>query len=189
MHENSRYAGSFSWLLVFFVAILVGCSKKPVVKGPIPPGDYVVLEGDDLSNVALRAYGDMSLWYCLLNANTEYKTRPQFRLEPGETLHIPEKAKLDRKLPKSEFPDKLPADYIIMPGDSLPFIADRCYGDTEQWMRIYEANRHRLSAKVKENPKLLTAGEVLRIPAKESGEHGARTGAKETAKGKGGDGK
>ena len=44
--------------LLFGVACLAiyGCgSKAPVAKGPIPPGKYVVLEGDDLSHIALRA--------------------------------------------------------------------------------------------------------------------------------------
>jgi nucleoid-associated protein YgaU len=170
MCENAKYVASFSWLLVFFVAILAGCAKKPAVKGPIEPGEYTVVdEKDNLSNISLRAYGDMQYWYALLNANPELTKRPRFDLVAGETIHVPAKQDINMKLPKSVFPKKLPADYIVMPGDSLPFIAQGCYGDRDQWMRIYDANRSTLSSKVKENPRLLIAGEVLRIPAKESG--------------------
>jgi len=96
-----------------------GCGKRPPpVKGPIQPGEYKVLAGDDLSGIALRAYGDTSCWQSLLNANPQVGSRPRFRLETGETLAIPEYGKLDRRLPKSVFPKALPADYIVMPGDS-----------------------------------------------------------------------
>jgi len=48
-------------LAVFMLPLTAGCGKRPPpVKGPIQPGDYKVLAGDDLSNIALRAYGDMS---------------------------------------------------------------------------------------------------------------------------------
>ena len=165
------------WLtFVVLVAVslaLNACSKKSSVKGPIPPGDYIVLEEDDLSNVAVRAYGSMDLWYCLLNANPQLAKRPRFSLEVGETLHIPEQSKLDRKLPKSIFPTTLPADYIVMPGDSLHFIAKGCYGDRELWPIIYEANRSTLSERVKEDTRRLIAGQVLHIPAKPS--QGAQT--------------
>lgn len=159
-----------SFLAAVVFALLCGCSKKPVEKGPIPPGEYTVVDAaDNLSNISLRAYGDMKYWYSLLNANPELAKRPGFDLVPGETINVPAKADIDMKLPKSVFPKELPADYIVMPGDSLPFIAQGCYGDRELWMQIYEANRSTLSSKVKENPKMLIAGQVLHIPAKEEG--------------------
>ncbi|HEX5472743.1 MAG TPA: LysM peptidoglycan-binding domain-containing protein [Lacipirellulaceae bacterium] len=160
-------------MIVAMCVIVFGCARKSIRKGSIPPGDYVVLEGDDLSNIALRAYGDMNLWQSLLNANRQIAKRPRFRLELGETLHIPEKEKLDRSLPKSIFPKQLPADYIVMPGDSLPFIAKGCYGDRDRWLKIYAANRNVLSEQVKKNPRLLIAGQVLHIPAND-GKSGAR---------------
>lgn len=148
------------------IVLIVGCEEKaPVVKGPIPPGEYVILPGDDLSHVALRAYDDMKLWFTLLNANPQLTTRARFELVPGETIQIPLKANLNHSLPKSVFPKQLPADYIVMPGDSLPFIAQGCYGDKQMWLRIFEANRSSLSSVVLEKPSQLTAGQVLRIPA------------------------
>ncbi|HVT27821.1 MAG TPA: hypothetical protein VHE81_07375, partial [Lacipirellulaceae bacterium] len=37
------------------------------------------------------------------------------------------------------------------------------------WMRIYEANRSTLSSRVKEDPRMLVAGQVLHIPPKAAG--------------------
>jgi nucleoid-associated protein YgaU len=158
-----------AWIVLSLLALplAAGCgTQPPPVKGPIQPGDYKVLAGDDLSGIAVRAYGDMSCWQWLLNANPEVGSRPGFDLETGETLVIPEYGKLDRRLPKSVFPTSLPADYIVMPGDSLHFIAKGCYGDRELWPLIYEANRDTLSERVKRDTRKLVAGQVLHIPAR-----------------------
>jgi nucleoid-associated protein YgaU len=151
-----------------FLAAHFGCSSDlgEFPADEIRPGDYVVADGDDLSNIAVRAYGDMSLWYTLLNANKHLTTRPGFALQPGETIFVPSSKEVDMSLPKSVFPKKLPADYIVMPGDSLHFIAQGCYGDRELWQMIYEANRATLSEKVKEDTRQLIAGQTLYIPAK-----------------------
>jgi nucleoid-associated protein YgaU len=155
-------------LILVWMSAVGGCGEGPVVKGPIEPGTYVVQdEEDDLSRISLRAYGDMKYWYSLLNANPEIAKRPRFQLVVGETIVVPPRDKIDMRLPKSIFPKKLPADYIIMPGDSLHFIAQNVYGDRELWPIIYEANRDRLSERVKEDTRRLIAGEVLHLPSKE----------------------
>ena len=169
-YNRSMRKRSISGLFVLLVAIsigLIGCgASQPAVKGLISPGPYTVVDKEDnLSNLALRAYGDMELWYGLLNANPALGKRPGFDLKVGETLVIPERDKLDMSLPKSVFPETLPADYIVMPGDSLHFIAKNCYGDREEWERIYEANRNVLSERVKLDTRQLIAGQVLHIPA------------------------
>jgi hypothetical protein len=104
-----------------------------------------------------------------LNANPQVGKRPRFFLEVGETILIPPRDKLDKSLPKSVFPKALPADYIVMPGDSLHFIAQNVYGDRELWPLIYEANRSVLSERVKQDTRQLIAGQVLRIPSREQG--------------------
>ena len=153
------------WLLVVVAVACEGCSaEQPVKNGPIPSGEYVVVEGDDLTHVALRAYGDGELWFTLLNANVYLSKRPRYDLHPGDVLVIPEKEKLNRSLPKSVFPEKLPADYIIMPGDSLHFIAGKVYGDRELWPLIYEANRNVLSERVKQDTRRLIAGQLIHLP-------------------------
>ena len=136
------------WLaLVPFAVVfstLAACSKKPAAPQPIPPGEHVVSEGNSLSRIALRAYGDMDLWRYLLNSNPQLKKRPKFSLEMGEKIIVPEKSKLDMRLPTPEYPKQLPADYVMLPGDSLRSIAKGCYGDEESWTIVYEANRARV---------------------------------------------
>jgi nucleoid-associated protein YgaU len=173
-----QYAGLAITVVAACVA-LCGCTgTQPAEKGPISPGPYVVQdEEDDLSHIALRAYGDMELWYGLLNANPVLSKRPVFDLVVGETIEVPARNKLDLSLPKSIFPKQLPADYIVMPGDSLHFIAKGCYGDRELWPVIYEANRHVLSERVKEDTRRLIAGQVLHIPEKPS--KGQKVGSRE----------
>ena len=49
--------------------------------------------------------------------------------------------------------------YVVVKGDSLSAIAQREYGDTKEWRRIYEANRD-----VIKNPDLIYPGQTLRLP-------------------------
>lgn len=148
------------------IAACAGCKEQVKdLRGPIAPGKYVVtFKTDDLSSIAIRAYGDIDLWYGLLNANRMLCTRPGFDLIIGETLTIPRKEDLDMSLPKSVFPKILPAEYIVLPGDNLYFIAKGCYGDKAMWEVIYDANRDTLSERVKEKKDELIAGQVLKIP-------------------------
>jgi nucleoid-associated protein YgaU len=165
---NARYM-RLIWTTVGIGSLATyGCSRgKERAENQVPPGEYVVVEGDNLSQIAVRAYGDMELWYSLLNANPDITKRPGFDLIPGETIMVPASTELDTSLPKSVFPKELPADYIVMPGDSLHFIAQGCYGDRESWPIIYEANRHVLSERVKQDTRQIIAGQLLFIPAKD----------------------
>jgi nucleoid-associated protein YgaU len=45
-------------------------------------------------------------------------------------------------------------------GGTLSAIAERYYGDANQWSRIFEANRDQF-----DNPDLIQPGQVLRLPA------------------------
>lgn len=49
--------------------------------------------------------------------------------------------------------------HVVVKGDSLSKIAQREYGDAQQWRRIYEANRD-----VVQNPDLIYPGQKLRLP-------------------------
>ena len=50
--------------------------------------------------------------------------------------------------------------YTVVSGDSLSKIAQREYGDAQQWRKIYDANRDQIS-----NPDLIHPGQVLKIPS------------------------
>jgi nucleoid-associated protein YgaU len=52
-------------------------------------------------------------------------------------------------------------EYTVEQGDSLWSIAERAYGNGEQWSLIYRANERIIGS----NPNLITPGQVLYIPA------------------------
>lgn len=49
--------------------------------------------------------------------------------------------------------------HVVVKGDSLSKIAQREYGDPQQWRRIYEANRD-----IVKDPDLIYPGQTLRLP-------------------------
>ncbi|HJS43631.1 MAG TPA: LysM peptidoglycan-binding domain-containing protein [Gemmatimonadales bacterium] len=49
--------------------------------------------------------------------------------------------------------------YVVVKGDSLSAIAQRVYGDTKEWRRIYDANRD-----IIRDPDLIYPGQTLRLP-------------------------
>ena len=53
--------------------------------------------------------------------------------------------------------------YTIESGDTLATIAQKFYGDSSQWRKIYDANR----AAIGDNPDAVKVGTQLRIPPKE----------------------
>jgi len=59
-------------------------------------------------------------------------------------------------------PEATPTEqtYTVESGDTLSGIAERFYGDANQWSRIFEANGDQL-----DNPDVIQPGQVLRIPA------------------------
>jgi nucleoid-associated protein YgaU len=54
--------------------------------------------------------------------------------------------------------------YTVEAGDTLSRIAQRFYGNANDYMRIYEANRHTL-----DNPDVIRPGQELVIPLKPQG--------------------
>jgi nucleoid-associated protein YgaU len=49
--------------------------------------------------------------------------------------------------------------YTVVSGDSLSKIAQRVYGDAQQWRKIYDANRDIIN-----DPDLIHPGQTLRLP-------------------------
>ena len=58
--------------------------------------------------------------------------------------------------PSLKVPDQ---SYTVVPGDSLSKIAKRFYGDANQYMKIFEANKAQLK-----DPNKIQVGQKLRIP-------------------------
>ena len=64
--------------------------------------------------------------------------------------------------PKSataEPPPQPAQTYVVQKGDTLEKIASKFYGDSNQWRRIYKANREKLSS-----PNRIYVGQKLAIP-------------------------
>ncbi len=56
-------------------------------------------------------------------------------------------------------PPAAPKTYTVQPGDTLSKISRNFYGEAGKYMKIFEANRDKLS-----NPDLIKVGQVLTIP-------------------------
>jgi nucleoid-associated protein YgaU len=61
--------------------------------------------------------------------------------------------------PKPAAPPPVPRTYTVQAGDTLSKISRQFYGDAGKYMKIFEANRDKLS-----NPDLIKVGQVLTIP-------------------------
>jgi nucleoid-associated protein YgaU len=53
-----------------------------------------------------------------------------------------------------------PQTYTVKPGDTLSKISKQFYGDSNKYMKIFEANRDKLS-----DPDKIQAGQQIKIPA------------------------
>ncbi|NWG13529.1 MAG: LysM peptidoglycan-binding domain-containing protein [Acidobacteria bacterium] len=67
---------------------------------------------------------------------------------------------IDQNLaPKAAPAPPPPKTYTVLAGDTLSKISKHFYGDATKYMKIFEANRDKLS-----NPDLIKVGQVLTIP-------------------------
>jgi nucleoid-associated protein YgaU len=67
---------------------------------------------------------------------------------------------VDSSLPQPEPASVSKHTYTVKPGDSLSKIAKQFYGDSNDYMRIFEANKDRLS-----DPNKIQIGQELFIPS------------------------
>src|SRR5215207_10448597 len=102
---------------------------------------YTVVAGDTLRKIAERFYGDENQWPRIFHANQGQITNPD-QIQVGWVLRIPGFIL-----------------YTVVAGDTLRKIAERFYGDENQWPRIFNANRDQIT-----NPDQIQVGWVLTIP-------------------------
>ncbi len=148
--------------------------KKPVA---VWPRRHTIVAGDTLSGISSRYYGTSNSVGRILKANARVKNPRNLKI--GQVLVIPAprqpaKAKATKAHPaaKPVKPAAQPAPrpvkpdgpavrtYRVRPGDSFYTIAKKMYRRPGRWKDIYTANR----ALVKNDPKRLRPGMVLRIP-------------------------
>lgn len=105
--------------------------------------EYVVQPGDTLSSIAQKIYGDSSKWQQIYRDNRRTIGNNPDLIYPGMSLEI-----------------RVPSRYTVQSGDTLWGIAQKLYGNGNQWQKIYNANKSRIG----NNPDALQPGQVLRIP-------------------------
>ena len=113
-----------------------------------PGSNYTVQGGDTLSSIAQQAYGDSNQWQIIYDANKQVIGSNPNVIYPGQVLYIPA---------TSPTPG---SNYTVQSGDTLSSIAQRAYGNSNQWQVIYDANKQVIGS----NPNLIYPGQVLYIP-------------------------
>jgi Dyp-type peroxidase family len=124
----------------------------PPIQQPIPSRTYVVGQGDDLSKIAQRAYGNESFFNVIYNANKNVIGSNPDAIVAGQILYIPILEGNTTPVPGQT--------YLVQQGDYLFLIAERAYGDDNLFNLIYQANRDVIGS----DPTVLVPGQVLRIP-------------------------
>lgn len=122
------------------------------IQQPIPSRTYVVRQGDDLSNIAQRAYGNESFFNVIYDANKNVIGSNPNAIVAGQILYIPILEGNTTPVPGQT--------YLVQQGDYLFLIAERAYGDGNLFNLIYEANRDVIGS----DPTVLVPGQVLFIP-------------------------
>lgn len=101
---------------------------------------YTVVEGDTLSKIALKFYGDADRYPLIAHFNG---IKDPNLIRVGQILVIPDATGYH--------------SYVVVRGDTLSGIAKRFYGKAELYPIIAEANDI-------PNPDVIQAGQVLAIP-------------------------
>lgn len=129
---------------------------------PQPPsGTYVVRDGDDLTGIATRIYGNPAAASAIWSVNRDRLTDPAV-LPIGMELRIPPSWSVPTVRGQGGAviePSRRPSSVRVGPGETLETLAQRFYGDRSMASRLWEANRDRLRS-----PALLVAGMELRLP-------------------------
>lgn len=132
---------------------------------PAAARSHVVVNGDTLSGISLRYYGNEYSWNIIASANPGVDPD---RLRIGHRLTIPERA---RKTSSSSAATVAKAPVIqpghkqhrVQDGESLSTISSQHYGRETWWIHIFEANKVAL----KNDPDRLKIGMVLSIPGRQ----------------------
>ncbi|SDT43632.1 LysM domain-containing protein [Paenibacillaceae bacterium GAS479] len=140
-------------------------SAKPTASGS--GGTYIVKEGDTLSSISVAQYGSKGYVSLIAEKNgivfvNDLKPGDKLSLPPGSSKPPSEGKKSFSKSDTKEIDYskvKLPATYLVLPGDTFYRISVRFYGTGKHAGRIAEKNGLDADAGLK-------AGESITIPAK-----------------------
>ena len=138
---------------------------------PASPGlrTYQIQPGDTFEAIAEKLYGTARACSILVEANKDRAPDPN-RLRIGQTIVVPEYSAEPavHEVPAAEQDSASfgagERVYTVKDGDNLSSISEEFYGSSNQFSRIFEANKSRMSS-----PDRLRVGMKLVIPPAESG--------------------
>jgi len=144
----------------------------PASTGSALPATYRVRDGDDLAGIAARMYGHPAAAAAIWAANRDLISDPgllpigaELRLPPPWEIDIASRSSGGAAIEPRRGPAATPVAAAVggrirvAPGDTLPAMAQRLYGDPAMARRIWELNRDQLRS-----PELVVPGMELRLP-------------------------
>jgi LysM repeat protein len=144
-------AGLLAGAAVLAVGGIAAAARRKTAPGTEPPYFvYTAQEGDTLSALALKLFGDAAKWPALYDGlekptggkgMLEWEGKGTPPLLVGARIHVPCQWTTVEK------------------GESLATVAKRTLGDAGRWRRIYEANRKALP-----DPDKIGVGQRLAVP-------------------------
>lgn len=147
--------------------------SRPIPPPPAPASSeriHRVAEGESLTRIAERFYGDRDLWKALAAYNTDRLPNPNL-MKTGLVLRIPPKellvgasagsgaATVRDPLLRDPAPIRAARSHVVREGETLSEIAAATLGSSRRWPELVAANRDRIS-----DPDRVIPGTELRIP-------------------------
>lgn len=134
--------------------------------GPAGPArrTHQVKEGERLSDIAKKYYGNATKWRLIAEANKDRIPNPNV-VRAGVRLYIPPEAGEAEAAPaptRATTPAPTRSqykDYKLKRGEYLSTVAERVYGNANDWRKLYAINKDRIA-----DPNNVRAGTVIRIP-------------------------
>lgn len=130
---------------------------------------YTIVSGDTLSKIALKHYGNASLWTKIYEDNRDIISNPdvirvgwQIKIYPmaaGDTANAALTNANQTDTEQGNTGTTVDGTYVVQSGDTLWKISKKIYGWGWQWRKIYDANRDTIQA-----PGVLHMGQVIIIP-------------------------
>ncbi len=132
---------------------------------------HEVQPGENLWSIAEKYYGRGIYWRAIRNHNNLGESG---QINAGQTIEIPELSQQQKDRLRSRAASasggststssdgqsgSASSTYVTKQGDTFWKIAERVYGNGEQWKRIWRANKSRVP-----NPDKLKAGTKIKIP-------------------------